>query len=212
MLQRTPTVLRRRARRSICALGHLSLCLFLLGCGSPNKHYLLQIAPPVCAETSTRSLDAPVLVLRDFTTMPGMDRTAVFLARDNVIQPSTTWYWEGNPAEVMTQAVSDRLACEGPYRVSWPHIGRQEHAAALRGRVREFQVTRGDRPVFALRLSVELWSPKERELLGKKTIRASAEARSLSPQATAEAASQAVADATKQIATWLEESRSLVLD
>lgn len=212
MLLRTHIFLKRYAGLFINTFGCLILCIVLLGCGSPNKQYLLQIAPPVCEETSLRALDAPVLVLRDFSTMPGMDRTAVFLANNNVIQPSTTWYWEGNPAEVMTQAVNDRLACEGPYRITWPYRGRSEHAAVLHGRVREFQVTRGNRPVFALRLSVELWSPRERELLDKKTIHASAEARSLSPQATAKAASQAVADATGQIATWLEKTRGLVLE
>jgi ABC-type uncharacterized transport system auxiliary subunit len=184
--------------------------LLLAACGAPNSQFLLQLAPPACEEGFERPVDAPILRLDDFTTMPGMDRTAVFLARDNVVQPSTIWYWEGNPAEVMAQAVNDRLDCEGPYRVTWPYFGTVDHAAVLRARVREFHISRGESPVFTVRLTAQLWAPDHERLLAEKIFSSSAEASELTPQATAQAASRAVADVTREISTWLEATRDLV--
>lgn len=212
MRQHPLSLLVRRIKLPVRFLGCLALCLVVTACGSSNTQYILQIAPPPCTDDTGRSLETPMLALKEFTTMPGMDRTAVFLATNNVIQPSTIWYWEGNPAEVVTQAVSDRLRCEGPYRILWPYAGKVDHVAELRGRVREFYITQNDNPEFTIGLTVELWSPGQKELLGEKTIRTSVEANSLTPQDTAEAASQAIADATGEISAWLENTKARVFE
>ncbi|QJT10036.1 hypothetical protein E8L03_14350 [Oceanidesulfovibrio marinus] len=198
------------ARRPVMGVLLLAtLALMLSSCGTPNQRYLLQLAPPECADGG-HTLEDPVLMLDDFTTLPGMDRTAVFIAQDNVIQPSTVWYWEGNPAEIMTQAVSDRLECAGPYRVSWPYFGELEHAAVLRGRVREFQLVNTSLPEFRIRLSVELWGPRHTRMLAINTFTASEPVDAITPQATASAASKAVSKATLAISEWLDANRGLV--
>lgn len=185
------------------------LAFMVSSCGTPNQRYLLQLSPPDCP-SGGHTLDDPVLMLDDFTTLPGMDRTAVFIAKDNIIQPSTIWYWEGNPAEIMTQAVSDRLECAGPYRVSWPYFGELDHTAVLRGRVREFQLVNTGQPTFNIRISVELWGPRHTRILATNMFTASEPVAAITPQATASAASKAVSETTLAISDWLDTNRDLV--
>ncbi len=222
-LPRGANGLNSRRRRQVTHLFRgmtlaLAMLLPLGGCSAPSKEYVLRLDPMDCAALphKNESSDADVLILEEVRVLAGLDRNAVFIAQRDVLSPSTIWYWEGPPGEVLLQSLLESLNCLGPYRVVWPYRSRMEHEGVLRGRMERFELRTdadGEASVFAARLVMELWSRDNRKLRRSRAFESVVPTTAMTAQATAVAASEATRELAAQIAAWLEaihQDRSVV--
>ncbi len=199
-------------RRSMLAL---TLCLALGGCmGKPPTPEFLRLGmddPQLCDEAQQhKKTGCMVLAMKPVTSLPGMDRTAVSVVRGQVMTPSTVWYWEGSPAELLDQAMVRALTCSADIKAVWPYRPRVAHEALLTGRVLAFEVDEAAARVFRIRLRLDLWSPRGNSWLEGRDFVAEAPVAALKGQDIALAAGRAVADVQAQALAWLRGCRALV--
>lgn len=180
---------------------------------APVERYIhLPAVQAVCpAETAntTPADDRPILAVRPFSAFPALSRTAVLLAEGPVQRPSLSLSWEAVPADLMTQAVVNTLACSSERTILWPYSGRSPHDAVLMGRVTTFKVdTKAS--FFTAALHLDLYGPRSKSWLAGARFTSEQRLRDLSPASLAEAADAAVADITARVDTWLADKGELV--
>lgn len=192
-------------RLLLCTL----VCAALLGgCGfggpAPMERYL-RLEPVSGGGCSGEASEAEhlVLTMKRLEVLPGLDRTAVMLARGGVLTPSTVWYWEGAPGEMVGEALAGAVDCTRGVRMAWPYHPRIAHAALVEGRVLAFEVHTGSRPRALVRVELELLGPHGGAWLAGETFEGEAELSSLTPEAVAGAMGQALGGVVEQGAAWL---------
>ncbi len=149
-------------------------------------------------------LRPPVVAMERLSCFPALDRSAVMVARGNVLTPSTRWYWEGSPKELVTTALAAYLQQEPSLSVLYPHRSRQAVQALLTGRVENFEAVPAE-GVVRVRLRLELWTADGVSLLATRYVEAASPMAHLSAQPIAEAASLAMADISASATRWLTE-------
>jgi len=192
-----------------CALAFLCLAYGCFGGPGPAEKYL-RLSPgaqDVRKDAQAADSDSDgrlTLAIKEMTGLPALDRTAVLLADGPVLTPSTTWYWEGTPADVLAQALVDGLSRSSAYRVVWPYRPRVSRKAQVSGRVLSFEVRPGGGRFFTLAFHLDLWDAQGKMWLAGKTFQGRREIQGFSAGTVAEAASLAVASAVQDAVAWLE--------
>ncbi|MDY7001572.1 MAG: ABC-type transport auxiliary lipoprotein family protein, partial [Thermodesulfobacteriota bacterium] len=190
-----------------CALAFLCLAYGCFGGSGPAEKYLRLSLETQNAREQAQTADGDgrlVLAVKELAGLPALDRTAVLLADGPVLTPSTTWYWEGTPADVLTQALVHGLSRSSTYRVVWPYRPRVSRKAQVSGRVLSFEVHPGGERFFTLAFHLDLWDAQGKIWLAGKTFQGKQETQGLSAKTVAEAASQAVSSAVRDAVGWLE--------
>jgi len=205
---------RRKYPSGIMAFAAIFLlaAVMISGCvGSkiPSEQ-ILRIAPPQVAAGRTNStgysshrFGGPLILMENFESFPALDRSAVMVARGNVLTPSTRWYWEGAPASIATASIASSLQANREYTLVWPARNRQEHQAVLTGRVEGFEVReRESEMVISLRMA--LWTERGKVLLLTRSVDVHEPLSAITPQAIADAASKGMASAAQSVGEWLK--------
>jgi len=193
----------------ICALTFLSLAYGCFGGPGPAEKYLRLSLDTQGALKDARMADSDngnrlVLAVKELAQLPALDRTAVLLADGSVLTPSTTWYWEGTPADVLAQALVHGLSRSPTYKVVWPYRPRVSRKALVSGRVLSFEVhSRGER-FFTLAFHLDLWDAQGKIWLAGKTFQGKQEIQDFNAGTVAEAASRTVSGAVQDAMGWLE--------
>ncbi|MBG0777336.1 MAG: membrane integrity-associated transporter subunit PqiC [Desulfovibrionaceae bacterium] len=212
-------------RNAITGCATVLLCAACVGGPGPSERYLRLATAPAAATAEQRtampSAAQTIVAVKDFESLPALRRTAVLTARGSVLMPSTTLYWEGPPAELVTSAMVDALAAQTGLGPAWPYRSRLAHGAVLSGSVTAFEVVLGgeaadgedaqDGPGQGHAVSVrvglraDLWSTGGRERIDEAAFTTTTPASSGSAEAIARAASTALAQAAARTATWVAE-------
>ena len=198
----------------ICVLTLLSLAYGCFGGPGPVQKYLrlsLETREAGHGHAPATGIKDPdeklILALKELTELPALNRTAVLLAQGSVLTPSTTWYWEGTPAEVLSQALVHGLSRSQTYNVAWPYRPRVFRSAQVSGRVLAFEVHSGGtgrKRFFTLTFHLDLWDAHGKMWLGGKTFHGKQEIQGFSPELVTVAASRAVAATVQEAIGWLE--------
>lgn len=196
--------------KSYTLLVTLCACLLLAACGgapAPERFLRLQATHATCA---TEDNGQPVISLTRLDSLPGMERTNVLFAHNAVLAPSTLWYWEGTPAELLGQALGYGLSCDGRARIIWPDRLRATSDGQIAGRVLAFEVqkpTSSHPATFRVAVHLELFAVHSRgdlQLVTAKTFDVHTPITTeLSAEAIAQAASQATTQLLQQADPWL---------
>jgi cholesterol transport system auxiliary component len=193
----------------------LGLCVLLafagcLGKGRPQPVYMrLKLTEAVNCDQSEEasSRDRFVVAVKELTCLPGLERQSVLMADGPVLQPSTSWYWEAPPAEIMGQALANGLGCQAEYNVVYPYRPMVRRDAVLSGHVTSFEVIEGE-DRFAMALRLDLWGEEGRRLEASRIFRAATDVERMKPQGVAEAADRALDVMLEDILQWLKSRRS----
>ncbi|MFV0348826.1 MAG: ABC-type transport auxiliary lipoprotein family protein [Halodesulfovibrio sp.] len=190
----------------------LLTAMLVAGCvGSkiPSEQ-ILRIAPRQAAAVQTNSTGSyahrfggPLILMENFESFPALDRSAVMVARGNVLTPSTRWYWEGAPASIATASIASALQSSPEYTLVWPARNRQEHQAVLTGRVESFEV-REQESEMVISLRMALWTERGKVLLLTRSVDVHEPLSAMTPQAIADAASKGMASASQAVGAWLK--------
>ena len=158
-----------------------TICLLLLsllpigmigGCGFstsvPQEQYI-QIDYPTIKQTDVVDAQTPVIMIRDFNSLPAFDRSAIMFSQDGVLMSAAFLYWEGSPAEILAHYFAYGLNASGEFRTLHPYSPTNRDAEVLRGRVLSFEV---DKTAMAFRItfSASLWKRSERNLAQRRNI------------------------------------------
>lgn len=175
---------------------------------------ILRIAPRQAAAMQANStgdgtlgtshrFGGPLILMENFESFPALDRSAVMMARGNVLTPSTRWYWEGAPASIATVSIASSLQANREYTLVWPARNRQEHQAVLTGRVERFEV-REHESEMVISLRMALWTERGKVLLLTRSVDVHEPLSAMTPQAIADAASKGMASAAQSVGEWLK--------
>jgi ABC-type uncharacterized transport system auxiliary subunit len=201
-------------RQALLLAATAALLAGCLGGPAPVEHYLRiqqgAVAPCDDPGVERTADDVAVLALKPLESLPALDRLAVLLSEGQVLNPSTYWYWEGTPAEVLGTVLAESLSCSPRYRVVAPYRTRVAHRAVLTGSVDAFEIGRAPAPEFRLRVRLDLWSPHARQWLAGTTFSRTESMAALDPESAALAAEQAVAGLARDVIDWLERNRELL--
>jgi cholesterol transport system auxiliary component len=158
-----------------------------------------------CAKSipESRSEAQGVVAVMDFTALDNLDRPAVLVASGNVLVPSTRWYWEGAPQDVMTGVVVRTVNCLPGVAGVLKYRPRVEHQAVLTGSVTAFNVQRKGGPRFVAAARLEVWTKDAKKLVASREFAAEAPLTGETPEAIADAASAAASQVADQAAAWL---------
>jgi ABC-type uncharacterized transport system auxiliary subunit len=194
----------------------LSLLTGCFGMKAPDERYLhLSAVQTACGqlgfaeETSPADSGLPILALRPFSAFPALNRSALMLAQGPILRPSLSLSWEAVPADLLTQAMVNALACSDKRTILWPYSGRSPHDAVLMGRVTTFKVDTQASYFFAA-LHIDLYGPRSKTWLAGKAFLSEQRFRERSAEAYAQAADAAVLDLTSQVLKWLDEHAPLI--
>lgn len=195
----------KRSVVAVCLAGMTALA-GCLGSAPPVERYLRVAAVGAeCARpvSEGRAEAQGVVAVMDFTALDNLDRPAVLVASGNVLVPSTRWYWEGAPQDVMTGVVVRTVNCLPGVAGVLKYRPRVEHQAVLTGSVTAFNVQRkgGSRFVAAVRL--EVWTRDAKRLVASREFTAETALAGETPEAIADAASSAASQVADQAAAWL---------
>lgn len=198
-----------RAVATICCM---LLCISLAACagrGGPAEK-LLRVdtgisfrsqSDPYCAEN-------PMLHLRlyEVGTLPGLNRTAVLVAKGNVLTPSATWYWEGTPAALFTQALENATANNPYYDISAHPRSRNDLSGIVRVAITAFEVV-AEAP-YRVRGSarIELWTADEATRIDITGITVEEPVERMEADLIAKAASEVLGKMSGRTRAWLETS------
>lgn len=192
------------ARRGFAAgLGLLAL-LGLTGClGHAPAEQLLRLPTAGC-QAAPAPDDAPGLALRPLESLPGLARSAVLLRTGKVLNPSQQWSFEAPPADLLSAALRQELACAGIARLYLRENSRSKPAAVLSGQVTAFEVLSQDgMQRFSGQMILSLWDGPSRRLLAERTLDASEPMAALTADAVATAAAKVSARLTDEASAWL---------
>lgn len=190
---------------SACLAG-LFLLTGCLGSVPPVERYLrVETVATGCAEGRANAAAAkPVVVaVMELTALDNLDRPAVLVADGNVLVPSTRWYWEGAPQDVVGAGIIRAVNCLPDVAGVLKYRPRVEHQAVLAGSVTAFNVQRKNGLRFVAGVRLEIWTKDARRLVASREFRAEIPVASETPEAIADAASQAVSDIAAAAADWL---------
>lgn len=183
-----------------------ALAVMLGGCfgkNAPNESYLrVEYAGDACK--SLAATDRPIIMIRSLESMPALDTQAVLLAKDNVLQKSVLWNWEGKPKEIMRKVLANGLACSPKYKVAADYSSKIESVALLYGDIRAFEVITGPSPMFRVVVDFELWTERGKALLVDHRFRVDAPLQAVDAASIAKGADAAMADLLDQMRKWLD--------
>lgn len=196
-----------RTLKSLVCILLAALCASVLaGCvgGTVPSEQILRIDQPDKGQYAgeSRHFSGPMILMENLDCFPALDRSAVMLARGNVLTPSSRWYWEGAPAAITSASIASHLQSLSEFTLVWPSRNRLEHEAMLTGRVEAFEVREQD-SVMKISLHMSLWTERGKRLLLTHAVEVKEPLSTLSPQAIAQAASKGMATASKRIGEWL---------
>ena len=146
----------------------------------------------------------PRLALKNFSSLPALDRETVIIAKGQVLKPDFRWSWEGTPAEIMDLIAGPALSCMKSHEVVTPYRPGIERDMVLSGVITSFELQRsgGDRFIVAVHYS--LWDSSGKELLARRLIETESPVKSISGEAIAAAAEQAVEAMMQGTAAWID--------
>lgn len=190
--------------RAIAAALALTIVISLAGCfgGTAPVEEFLRVGNTSRGECVSGG--GTVLALKDFTSLPALDRSAVLFAKERVVAPNTVWYWEGTPAELVAQAVAQGVGCYESCAVIYPYRPRIERNGQLHGRVESFEVHVAGERRFRVAFSLELWDRQGRALLARNVFTATKVISRSGANATAAAAAAALDTAVVEAAAWVD--------
>ena len=126
------------------------------------------------------------------------------LAEDSVLQPSTTWQWEGKPSEILVKLIASNLSCTTKYKVDAKYSSRVKHVALLYGDIKSFEVVKGSSPKFRLGVDFELWTSQGKGLIVARRFGAEKALSAIDPAAIAAAADAAIEEVLDQMGQWID--------
>lgn len=182
------------------------LLLLIMGCGTtraPDQLYLRVSGPTTSVDMESSGDSDLVVGVRDFEAVQALDRTAVMLASGRVLTPSSYWYWEGTPANMVVRGVVAGINAQAGMRAVWPQTSRMRYGVMLTGHVEGFEVRR-QKMEMAIALKVDAWDGRGRNWLSGTQFSAVEPLRSLDPDIVARAASRALEKVSKAVGEWLQ--------
>ncbi len=194
----------------VCGACMLAGCL---GKAGPDPVYMrLELTEPLNCRTAKPTENHGVLLVavKELSCLPGLERQSVLLSDGQVLQPSTTWYWEAPPAQIVGQALANGLGCQGKYGVIYPYRPMVRRDAVLLGHVMSFEVDKKEEG-FSMALRLDLWSGDGRTLLATENFQTRAPVRSMSPQGVIRAADQAMQAMLQDVLEWLNTAKSRLM-
>ncbi|MEF3698331.1 ABC-type transport auxiliary lipoprotein family protein [Desulfolutivibrio sp.] len=188
------------------AAAGLLLMAGCLGSAPPVEHYLrVEAATAGCDKGAGHATATPgvVVAYMDLTALDNLDRPAVLVANGSVLAPSTRWYWEGAPQDVMGGGIIRAVNCQPGVAGVLKYRPRVEHQAVLSGNVTAFNVQRKNGLRFVAGVRLELWTKDARRLVGSRDFAVETPIASETPEAIADAASRAVSRIAAEAVAWL---------
>lgn len=205
--------------RSMLLLASLGLVIISCIGGAPRQHFLsLSDTGAAICEGGEQGSAAPrfVIAVKDFESLPSLDRTSVLIASGRVLTPSHSWYWEGPPAEILTMAAAGGISNSMTIASAWPYRPRVERDGLISGRVLAFAAELSEPARFRAAVRVELWDGRGGEKLAENVFEVERElpgfgpAKLGDPDVLARAAGGAVCGLGEKIRTWLESNMNLL--
>jgi len=125
------------------------------------------------------------------------------LHRGSVLAPSTRWYWEGAPQDVVGAGIIRAVNCLPGVAGVLKYRPRVEHQAVLSGNVTAFNVQRKNGLRFVAGVRLEIWTRDARRLVASHDFATETPIAAETPEAIADAASLAVSRLAVEAAAWL---------
>ncbi len=191
----------------VCGACMLAGCL---GKAGPEPVYMrLELTEAKHCKTArpTEFNGVLLIAVKELTGLPGLERQSVLLSDGQVLQPSTTWYWEAPPAQIMGQALANGLGCHENYSVIYPYRPMVRRDAVLSGHVTSFDVDKREQE-FSMALRLDLWSEDGRTLLATESFQAQTPVGSMNPKRVTRAADQAMLATLQDALQWLKTATS----
>ncbi|MFV0423016.1 hypothetical protein [Oleidesulfovibrio sp.] len=200
------------AGKATAVLCMLLLCISLFACGGRGgpREKLLRVDTGSIfrPQSETYCADNTMLHLRlyEVGTLAGLNRTAVLIAKGNVLTPSTTWHWEGTPPTLFTQALENETANNPYYDISAHPRSRNDLSGILRVSITAFEVV-AEAP-YKVRggARIELWTADETSRIDMTALTFEEPIERMEGDLIAKAASQVLSKLSGQTRAWLETS------
>jgi len=195
----------KRLIKAAAVLG-LLLVAGCLGSAPPVEHYLrVEATTAGCDKGAQHAGASPsaVVAFMELTALDNLDRPAVLVANGSVLAPSTRWYWEGAPQDVVGAGIIRAVNCLPGVAGVLKYRPRVEHQAVLSGNVTAFNVQRKNGLRFVAGVRLEIWTKDARRLVASHDFATETPIAAETPEAIADAASLAVSRLAVEAAAWL---------
>ncbi|WP_246299088.1 ABC-type transport auxiliary lipoprotein family protein [Desulfolutivibrio sulfodismutans] len=187
-------------------LAGLLLMTGCLGSAPPVEHYLRVEAVTAGCDKGLPQMNvspSAVVAFMELTALDNLDRPAVLVANGSVLAPSTRWYWEGAPQDVVGAGIIRAVNCLPGVAGVLKYRPRVEHQAVLSGNVTAFNVQRKNGLRFVAGVRLDVWTKDARRLVGSRAFEVETPIAAETPEGIADAASQAVSRIAAEAAAWL---------
>ncbi|WP_320006870.1 ABC-type transport auxiliary lipoprotein family protein [Maridesulfovibrio sp.] len=146
----------------------------------------------------------PRLALKNFSSLPALDRETLIIAKGQVLKPDFRWSWEGTPAEIFDLIAGPALNCMKSHEVVTPYRPGIDRDLVLSGVITSFELQRSGGDRFRVAVYYSLWDSSGKELLARRLIEAEVPVKSINGAAIAAAAGQAVKEMMQETAAWID--------